>query len=57
MCVDVFVDTGVIDEAGRYVEALAANRALQSEFIEAVKKPRSALMQLSQEVRLNSSSR
>ena len=45
------MNAGVISEAAKFVEALTANHGLQREFIEVVKKPRSALMQLSQKVR------
>ena len=45
------VNAGVIDEVAVFVKALTANRTLQREFIEIVKKPRRALIQLSQEVR------
>ena len=45
------MNAGVISEAAKFVEALTANYGLQREFIEVVKKPRSALMQLSQKVR------
>jgi hypothetical protein len=41
---------GLIDEVAMFVKALTANHTLQREFIEVVKKPRRALIQLSQEL-------
>ena len=48
-----FTNAGVIDEAAEFVKALTANSTLQKEFVEALKGPRGALIQLSQEVRHN----
>ena len=45
------VNAGLIDEVAMFVKALTAHHTLQREFIEVVKKPRRALIQLSQEVR------